>query len=159
MLEPLKQFICDSCGEVIESPEQGWIEWLIKGNPTDGYTCSSFRICHHKAASPYDSVEGCYNYMNKPDEATMHLNHYYEGRNLRVDRKPLHTEKRFEGYETSDRKALDILRLRLECPYYEEARLYLDKAMKDNFLPMNGNEYIINEDVLISVIEEYNVWL
>lgn len=89
----------------------------------------------------------------------MHLNHYYEGRKLRVDRKPMHTTKRFEGLETSDKKALLILRLRLECPYYEEARLYLRKARADNFLPREDNEYAIDEEVLKRVIEEYNVWL
>ena len=27
MLVPLKQFICDECGTVIESPEDGYVEW------------------------------------------------------------------------------------------------------------------------------------
>lgn len=156
MLEPLKQFICDSCGEIIKRPEDGWIEWLIKGNAQDGYTCSDFRICHHKSRSPYEGVDGCYNYANRMGEATMHLNHYYSGRNLRVDRKPLHTTKRFEGIETSDRKALLILRLRLEYPYYEEARLYLKKAIADKFLPADDH---LTEEALKCVIEEYNVWL
>jgi hypothetical protein len=159
MLTPLKQFICDSCGEIIQSPEQGWIEWLVKGTINKDATCSNFRICHHKSASPYEWRHGCYNYATHPDGADMHLNHYYDGKKFRIGRKPFHTKKRFEGIETSDKRALTILRLRLECPYYEEARLYLDKARKDNFLPMKGDEYIINEEVLKCVIEEYNVWL
>jgi len=27
-LRPLKQFICDCCNEIIEQPEQGYLEWL-----------------------------------------------------------------------------------------------------------------------------------
>jgi hypothetical protein len=29
MLKPLEQFICDKCSNVIEKPEEGWIEWLL----------------------------------------------------------------------------------------------------------------------------------
>ena len=34
MLEPLKQFICDKCGETIKSPRDGWVEWLEQGDDT-----------------------------------------------------------------------------------------------------------------------------
>lgn len=155
MLAPLQQFICDSCGEVIKRPEDGWIEWLVTGE-RDNYVCHSFRICHHKSRSPYPGRDGCYNYAHHPDGADMHLHHYYEGKNLRVDRKPMNTRKRFEGFETSDRKALLILRMRLEYPYYEEARLYLKKAIADKFLPADDH---LTEEALKCVIEEYNVWL
>lgn len=27
-LQPLKQWICDTCGEIIEAPHDGWLEWV-----------------------------------------------------------------------------------------------------------------------------------
>ncbi len=64
-LEPLRQFVCDKCGEVIETVEDGWLEWF------DNYEtpAQGFRIVH--------SGGPCY----YPDSADVSDNHlvYFTG--------------------------------------------------------------------------------
>lgn len=53
MLIPLKQFICDECGEIINSPGEGYVEWE-EGIDQDGqFFAKGFRIVHHLPKSPY----------------------------------------------------------------------------------------------------------
>ncbi|WP_367599985.1 hypothetical protein AB1O90_04120 [Pediococcus pentosaceus] len=44
-------FICDSCGEVIDSPKNGWLEW----KDVDVYKYKEFRIVHHNKKCMYKS--------------------------------------------------------------------------------------------------------
>ncbi|MBF7125662.1 hypothetical protein ITR00_06255 [Pediococcus pentosaceus] len=44
-------FICDSCGEVIDSPKNGWLEW----KDVDLYKYKDFRIVHHSEKCMYKS--------------------------------------------------------------------------------------------------------
>jgi hypothetical protein len=58
MLEPLGQWYCDECGEVIASPQAGCVEWEVD-NEGRGW---GFRILHHCTASP--RPRGCGFYGN-----------------------------------------------------------------------------------------------
>jgi hypothetical protein len=56
MLKPLTEWICDACGETIEAPENGYVEWQMAGNRRFG-----FRIVHHATRSPRRNNGGnCY---------------------------------------------------------------------------------------------------
>jgi hypothetical protein len=55
-LRPLRQFICDACGEIIASPKAGWLEWRANA---DGHL-EGFHIVHHMAASPRQPAADCY---------------------------------------------------------------------------------------------------
>ncbi|MDH5468489.1 MAG: hypothetical protein OEY25_13820, partial [Candidatus Aminicenantes bacterium] len=46
MLEPLKQWICDSCGQVIKTPEDGYVEWLVESEETSFSFQYGFKIIH-----------------------------------------------------------------------------------------------------------------
>lgn len=119
-MEPLKQWVCDTCGEIINDVKEGWLEWFTD---KDGKK-SGFRIVHY--------LRGCqYN-----DQVLFH-----EGKIL--GDMPL---KDFIGpnglsyllvmldmYELRDRKeVIEIIR-RLHVDYYEEARQYWDLAEQDYF--------------------------
>jgi hypothetical protein len=162
MLIPLKQFICDSCGEIIQRPEQGWIEWLMINDSDKGLTCGKFRICHHRSFSPYKTTQGCYNYIHHPDCADMHLHHYLDQENKTAfnirNGKEL-SISRFQGVPALSSKEHWEFTMRLEQPYYEEARLYLRKAQADNFFPPDDYEFMFDKNKLKLLIEEYNVWL
>ena len=73
-LIPLKQFICDTCGGIINSPEEGWLEWLLDVNTTP-HTNYGFKIIHHSSAEN-KSEKGCYNYTGHPLEVGNHLKRY-----------------------------------------------------------------------------------
>ena len=57
LMKPLKQFRCDTCGQLIESPVEGWVEWVWDRNTRNA---RAFRICHHVSFSPRRGPEGCY---------------------------------------------------------------------------------------------------
>lgn len=49
---------CDECGEPIDRPEDGWVEWLVYGEyPMKGL---GLRLVHHYPASPIQHEGGCY---------------------------------------------------------------------------------------------------
>jgi hypothetical protein len=55
-LKPLEEFLCDSCGEVIRTLAEGWLEWLEDPASLKDY---DFRIVHHSLSSPR-GPGGCY---------------------------------------------------------------------------------------------------
>ena len=60
-LKPLQQWLCDECGEVIEEPAHGYLEWL----QDDSHKAYGFRIVHHAPRSPRRPSGGdCYRYTD-----------------------------------------------------------------------------------------------
>lgn len=37
-------WICDSCGELIQKPEDGWVEWIVSVSKNEAY---DLRLVHH----------------------------------------------------------------------------------------------------------------
>ena len=137
MLKPLTQFICDSCNEIIEKPEHGWIEWLVTGARIEDWECHSFRIVHHKSRSPYPGWNGCYNYTPATyGKADMHLNHLTEQQEMLIELVSIigtTCKPTFQDIKVAHKgEYLQFVR-RLTLPYYEEARLYLNKAIANGY--------------------------
>lgn len=51
MLKPLEQWYCDACGEVIQTPNDGYVYWDSLESVD-----SNFRIVHNMTCSPEDFV-------------------------------------------------------------------------------------------------------
>lgn len=158
MMEPLKQFICDECGEIIEIPEEGFVEWTREMVAGKLYT-SGFRIVHNKFYSPYKQTRahGCYKYNDHPGRSDTHLEHLLEmPQQYLLSFLDLGQFHDIDGNSCSIkdfREYADFAR-RLTVPYYEEARLYFDDAMSDGY--SECNPYLIfKEDTLKRMIEEY----
>ncbi|MBW2202170.1 MAG: hypothetical protein JRF71_15300 [Deltaproteobacteria bacterium] len=49
-------FVCDTCGQIIEKPEHGWVEWISLVGKKPG---RNFRLVHHKPRSPNSGESGC----------------------------------------------------------------------------------------------------
>jgi len=142
--EPLQQFICDSCGEIIKSVDEGWLEWLKSANG-EKY---AFRIVHHRLYSPdKDSHNACY-YLEEQKASHMHLN-YYAGPDGLVE---LLT---FMERPLIDKNELVEIIYRLHIPHYEEARMYWDKALNDNFFAGASPSLPYKQDNLLELIETY----
>ena len=56
-LVPLKQQICDTCGEVVERPNEGYVQFIDSDN--DG-KYDDFVIVYHAAYSPLKRNNKCY---------------------------------------------------------------------------------------------------
>jgi hypothetical protein len=140
MLKPLKQWLCDGCGEVIESPEQGCLEWLW--NEDDDSKAHCFRIVHLDSYSPHKSSPHCYHYEDQWNRADGRLDRYVGGGGLTTllafldhDSCTVSTGPRV----TDVRELVEIIR-RLHVPYYEEARRHFRKAITDGLLDGWGGD-------------------
>lgn len=135
MLEPSEQWFCDTCGQVIQSASEGWLEWL-SGPPH--FVRHGFRIVHHfkhsplaKEAGTEHSSEGpsCYQYERKPGREDDHLGVFtgYDGLMVLLDM--LQDRPRANTDEWAE-----VVR-RLHVPYWEEARQHFSEAEEDEFFP------------------------
>lgn len=151
MIEPLKQFICDSCGCVIETPEDGWIEWLCSYDEEKGKLINkSFRICHHESR--------CMKLANYPNVSDNHLNHMLEGNAMVIQLYNMLDpgQGQTKGPEVEDvGETVEFLR-RLTLPYYEEARQYWSQAMADGYIAGSNDVHSFLPKTLKGILENYS---
>lgn len=154
MLKPLEQFVCDYCGGIIDRPDEGWIEWITEYGEA-GRTAHGFKIVHHASCSPR-KPDSCYHYTHHPGRSDMHLDHVMNMGYLLsfLDEGPYHNPN-YPGPCTKDmREFIEIVR-RLTIPYYEEARLYWNKALADGFFEGANPVWIYQTETLKLLIERY----
>jgi hypothetical protein len=128
-LKPLAQWVCDTCGEVIKSPEDGWLEWISD----EDRKSSGFRIVHHLLASPRKKIrpeEGCYQYNDNPNGSDSHLSEFTGEDGLShllmfLDWGHVDPEG---GSRVARPDELAELFRRVMLPHYEEARMYWSHA-------------------------------
>jgi len=123
MLKPLKEFICDTCGEVINKPEEGWVEWLsfIEDDELKG---KDFRICHHKSK--------CQKHARHQYCSDLPMTHFIGGEAV-AHLTGMLDPKVNDGCTPIDMEQfIDFFR-RFTLPYYEEARQYFPKAKEVNW--------------------------
>ena len=140
-LEPLKQWYCDACGGIIESADDGWLEWLPYSEETnDSY---GFRIVHNDSACMYGQDMKLIR-----DPRIVRDNHlsYFLGADGLVYL--LHIME----HETTHKSPalIDIIK-RLQIPYYEEGRRYLVKEWQRGIFTVSDK----TPDGLKRLIEEY----
>ncbi|MEK5146696.1 hypothetical protein MKX53_06600 [Psychrobacillus sp. FSL K6-4615] len=129
-LKPKQQWICDNCGEIIESIGNGCLEWWYKGTDLENSLIEDFRIVHHDSTCMYDpqlifkkgKQAGSMQIEGLVGESGLV---YFLGFDVSLI-------KNFTDYQ-------EIIR-RLHVSYYEEARLYWHLAEEDNFF--EGANYI-----------------
>jgi hypothetical protein len=145
-LLPLRQWKCDACGQVIDRPEVGWVEWL--GGTTRGTKAHGFRIVHNSNRCQYPSSARVHD---------MHLTHLLgpDGldRLLTLLTPGWHTGSREVGVTRLDEWG-ELVR-RLHIPYYEEARQYWPDAEADDFLADPEHRATADEATLRAVLDQY----
>ncbi|MDV6373397.1 hypothetical protein [Deinococcus arenicola] len=125
-LKPLEQWICDSCGQIIEKPEDGWFELFRDADQR----FVNFKIVHHSLASPLGEG-GCYSPDVKGD---MHLSEVLGPDGLTyllsfIDLGIHHgPEAKTELHPDHIREWTDAVR-RLHTPHFEEGRFVISDAM------------------------------
>lgn len=146
-LEPLKQWICDSCGGIIESSEDGWWEYC---DDLETEIVSGFRIVHHQNSCMYNEKE-----LRREGKGVgdLPLGHMLEsgGFGHLLHRLELSVTKKTDEHIDIPEFIENIRRLYL--PYWEEARQYWEVSFKDGF--HDGCDF--SENSLISIIEEYSI--
>lgn len=156
MLKPLQQFVCDKCGLIIESPKDGWVEWLGPDEEIDGIECrqyKGFKVVHHASASPQG---GCYHYGESPYKMDGYLADYMGeagiGRLMTMLELGQFHSPGLVLSRVSDLREYVVFFNRLHISYYEEARLYFDLAHEE----FDGiNEFSLHHpDTLKRIIAE-----
>ena len=138
-LIPLQQWICDSCGVLIEKPRDGWFEWYEGKND---HAATGFRIVHHSQSCMYNDQE-----MNRQNKSVMDLNLTdvigIDGLSNRISMVDHDTFRDIKEFT-------EMLR-RLYIPNYEEARQYWSQARNEGFF--DGNEHM--QSSLLQIINDY----
>lgn len=150
-MEPLKQWICDVCGKVIESPSEGYVVW---GENEDGMV-DKFRIIHQNRHID-GKIVGCdcdrkYN-LSMPLESFLGDEGKVQFLSI-VDPGPEFTSE-YRDQIANKRLFLEVVR-RLQIPYYEEARIYWNRARADGFFCGANEVWTYLPETLKCLIEEY----
>jgi hypothetical protein len=156
MLIPLKQFYCDTCGQVIDSPDEGYTEWVVES----GY-CKDFKIIHNKPYSPHKEA-GCSQYMSKEDiiDGSIALD-----RMISLGLPKLLSflnDGNFARHNTRSRiKEKDLKNFidffsRLIIPYYEEARKHFAEAGSELFQRELSGVDIYDLETLEKIAKEFS---
>jgi hypothetical protein len=129
MLEPTTTWICNTCGELIASAEQGLVEWVIEGHVTSGAKkARDLRLVHHNDHSLLET--GCQfdplveHAKDRGTVVSHQLQLFLEPDGL-TRLLMLLTEGKIPKAE------LILLILRLHILGYEHGRLYMDKAVEE----------------------------
>jgi hypothetical protein len=142
-LEPLQEFVCDRCGELIKQPKGGWLEWLSG----DDFKRHGFQVVHHKTYSPNEGECGCY-YDSKLDSAGSHLDDFLGTDGL------VTLLSMFEGSVRDPGELVEVIR-RLHVPNYEEARMYWRTAKEDGYFDGDGKYSSYLQSSLRNLIDKY----
>ena len=144
-LIPLEQWYCDGCGEIIEHPEDGMLEWksFITENPND-ITAKDFRIVHG------DWIKSCKKVRyDGTDLSDGHLDWF-------LGNDGLGKLLTFFFENNLNPKELAIIIKRLQIRYYEEARTYIHLAHADDDHGIDPYDIgDINESDAVYLIRKY----
>lgn len=148
-LKPLQQWVCDTCHEIIEKPEDGYVQFHKDSNKL----YDDFIIVHHKPESPLDNKNGCYiyNFDVGLDECLGDNGKVYLLSLL--DPGEYFTDP-FRPMTSNIRAWVEFFR-RLQIPYYEEARQYWSRAMEDGFFGDCNEQWMYEPETLKLLIEKY----
>jgi hypothetical protein len=160
-LKPLEQWICDTCGEVIQSVDDGWVEWTRD----DKGRRFGFRICHHATASPIRAEReeprspSCYHYEHGP-RADLPLKDMAGTTGMArmlsfIDVGKIHDPDAEQPPRVANLRDWTETFRRLFVPYYEEARLHFDAAEADGFFADANEVWPYTESILKQITEEH----
>jgi len=146
-MEPLKQWVCDVCGKIIESPKKAYVVWKCVGDDKNHF---EYRIIHQGRRDGCD-IDSSYKLSLSivdflGDKGVVNLLSL-------IDVGPFHREE----YKLQIKNIRDFLEFfrRVQLPYYEEARLYWDNAYNDGFFNGANELWIYLPSTLEELIKKY----
>ena len=149
MLKPLEQWICDTCGEVIESPEQGYVDWVCEPSEED-QTIHSFRIVHHANFSPRRPRGNCYRCADGANLQSSALSEFIGVKFL------VRLFDFLEGpYLIGDTAEFVDFARRLSIPCYEDASQYRGRAIDDGLCSDDSAFNQMMPDQLRQIVQRY----
>lgn len=145
-LQPLRQWKCDACGQIIDRPDTGWVEWLA--GPTQGTKAHGFRIVHNSNRCQYPSSARVH------DVHLLHLVGTDGLANLLTLLVPGRSRGNHEDGVANLDEWTEIVR-RLHLPHYEEARQYWADAEADHFFAEPEHQARYSQTTLVGLLKHY----
>ncbi len=146
MLEPLKQWYCDVCGDIIKKPGDGNVMWRQDEKHMD----CDFKIIHKKKCeneSKYPFSMSLKKFLG--EDGVQYLLQFLSRGKIK------NNLGQSGGVCVNDMDEFVDLFRRVQTPYYEEARTKFDKAeLLDDFSDSNEEEPYLEEQ-LKEIIEKY----
>ncbi len=160
MLNPLTQFVCDSCGQLIEKPENGYVEWKNELDPVSGsYKTSGYRIAHHSDSSPLKAPQACYLYSRLPGSNSVNLDLFLEFLPQQLpfflDAGYICNPQRTSCPQVADFAEFTDFMRRFTVPYFEQARLFFPKAKEEGLLEGYNAINLYTKTTLKSIIHYF----
>ena len=145
-LQPLQQWKCDTCGQIIDRPDTGWVEWLA--GPSQGTKAHGFRIVHNSNRCQYPSS------VRVHDVHLLHLVGSDGLARLLTLLAPGRPDGNREDGVASLGEWTELVR-RLHLPHYEEARQYWADAEADRFFAEPEHQARYSQATLAHLLERY----
>jgi len=126
-------WICDTCGLIVEKPEDGWIEWISFVGKKPG---RDLRLVHHKPSSPRGGEAGCQfvqSFEYAKDEgliSDLPLSHFIGPDGL------MQLLAMIVDQAVPVSEILEMIK-RIHIPGYEHARLHFDRAISEGVFEPN----------------------
>lgn len=140
-------WICDTCRQLIEQPEDAWVEWISFTERAGECNGRDPRIVHHKPSSPSGGKWGCQydeKWVFQQDKSIvsgLHLPHF-RGPDGLMFLLSMIVDKTLPVDQV-----LELIK-RIHIPRYEHARLYFDAAIEDGvFEPNMPKDFYWQSDI------------
>lgn len=152
-MEPLKQWVCDVCGHVIENNEDAYVVW---GRDKSG-KINKMRIVHKNYRLDDGTKTGC-DWDQITYNESLPISCFLGAEGIAqllalIDPGCFHVED-YADRIADVRLFVEMFR-RFQIPYYEEARFYLSRARADGFLWDSNEVDMYLPSTLKKVIDEY----
>lgn len=156
MIKPLEQFICDKCKDVINSPKDGYVEFLSHKDETGEFLQirSGFKIVHHNGHN------NCNYYERTIHQQTIPLQEFFGDNKFNLIFSFLDEGVYFSPAKPKDkvhdlREFVEFCR-RLTIPYYEEARFFFDLAKSKGHFDGENEISLYSSDKMKEIVEEFS---
>lgn len=145
-------WICDKCTQLIEQPEDGWLEWLCKEGEDGRLEGRGLRLVHHYPSSPLRTDRRC-----QYDER---LEYPKDGSTVRdFSLKEaigpdglMRLLQMLRDNELPQEEVIEIIK-RLNIPGYEIARSFASEAVSQGIIDLAGPDGFLYQQQIDSILE------
>jgi len=151
-----QSWICETCGQLIRTPKDGWVEWTLVGTGSSEYKVRDIRIVHFRPASPRGPEGNCQ--FDQSQE-------WENGKATIADSSleewvgPDGLMNFLEHAARPEFKGIDMMEMlkRVQVPGYDRAKSFFNKALAEGVIELRGPEGFYSQAEIRSVLEHYGL--